>query len=103
MSSHFADSRKRHLRGRLWLLLSEPSSSRAAQGIAAFVMVMIFLSTLTFVIQTLPQFVATENAAFDAIEKLTISVFTVEFVLRLFSTPDCRGFWTSERRCFHTK
>lgn len=103
------------LKSTIWNLLNEPGSSPAvsivsdspydpccshcrtlqAQVIAALVMCMILLSTLAFILQTLPQYVMASNPAFDAIEVLCVVVFTIEFVLRLGSTPNFRAFCTS--------
>ena len=83
------------LKSTVWNLLNEPSSSNAAQGIAALVMAMIVLSTIAFIVQTLPQYVMSSNPGFDAVEVLCVTVFTIEFVLRLASTPNCRSFMTS--------
>lgn len=83
------------LKSTVWNLLNEPSSSNAAQGIAALVMAMIVLSTIAFIVQTLPQYVMSSNPGFDAVEVLCVTVFTIEFVLRLASTPNYRSFMTS--------
>jgi hypothetical protein len=68
--------------------MDDPSSSRAAQLIAAVVMATILISCTAFVVQTLPEYVASPSDAWVVIELLCILVFTLELGLRFWSCPD---------------
>ena len=75
------------IREAIWVTLDDPSSSRAAQLIAAIVMGMIIVSCTAFVIQTLPQYIESTDNTWNIIEDLCITVFTIEFCLRIGSAP----------------
>jgi hypothetical protein len=82
------------LQERIWVTMDDPSSSKAAQLIAAVVMVMIIISCVAFVVRTLPQYVEQEDSdgpnsssSWSIIEDLCIIVFSVEFALRITTCP----------------
>ena len=87
--------RQLSLRQRIWHLLDDPTSSHAAKVIAFVVLAMIVLSTAAFVVQTLPQFVWSTAPYWLAIEYSTITVFTLEFGLRLLCCPSLKKFVTT--------
>jgi hypothetical protein len=74
--------------------MDNPQSSRAAQLIAGTVMAMILLSVTSFVVQTLPAYQAAPSSAWEAIEFVCVSVFTLELGLRVWACPDRRAFFT---------
>lgn len=55
----------------------------------------IVLSVTAFIIQTLPQFVFSGAPVWSAIEISCITIFTLEFVLRVGSCPSLYAFFTS--------
>lgn len=80
------------LRQQIWAIMDDPSSSRAAQVVAGVVMGVIVLSCTAFVIQTLPEYVFSGDSAWAIIEDICITVFTVEFLLRISTTPSVWKF-----------
>ena len=76
----------------IWLLLDAPSSSKAAQAVAAFLTAAIFLSTIAFCLETLPGLHRSHGDKFASIEAACVALFTLEFSLRLFCTPDLKAF-----------
>jgi len=58
------------------------------------VLALIFVSTVTFVLETVQEIRSNAKMALDVIETVCIAVFTLEVLLRLVSTPSCRGFFT---------
>jgi hypothetical protein len=82
------------LQERIWVTMDDPSSSKAAQLIAAVVMVMIIISCVAFVVRTLPQYVEQEDSdgpnsssSWSIIEDMCIVVFSIEFALRISTCP----------------
>lgn len=85
-------------RERTHLLLNEPETSFAALVISVFVLVLIVVSTLTFCLETLPEYYVPEtelSSPFWVIECICIVFFTLEFVLRAWATPNRLAFWRS--------
>lgn len=81
------------LRQQVWSILSEPDSSALAAAVAYFVLGLIFVSTVTFCLETVPYFQhGASRDVFLVVEKLAIAVFTAEYGLRLASTPRKREF-----------
>jgi hypothetical protein len=87
-------------RAQVWAIMDDPTSSRAAQIVAATILACILLSCMAFVLQTLPQYgddahLATgagPGAAWAIVEAVCVAVFTLEFTLRVGSTPSLRAF-----------
>jgi potassium voltage-gated channel Shaker-related subfamily A protein len=76
----------------VWILMSDPNSSRAAQLIATVVMLVIILSCVAMVVQTLPEYVNSKSPAWSSLEYFCTSVFILELGLRLWSSPDKLSF-----------
>ena len=76
----------------VWILMSDPNSSRAAQLIATVVMLVIILSCVAMVVQTLPEYVNSKASAWSSLEYFCTSVFLLELGLRLWSSPDKLAF-----------
>lgn len=86
------------LRQQVWSILSEPDSSIPATVVAFLILGLIFISTITFCLETVPFFQRGASAeVFRVIEKIAIAVFTAEYVLRLFSAP--RKIEFAKARC----
>eukprot|EP01104_Vermistella_antarctica_P001348 TRINITY_DN113_c0_g2_i1.p1 TRINITY_DN113_c0_g2~~TRINITY_DN113_c0_g2_i1.p1 ORF type:complete len:429 (+),score=112.02 TRINITY_DN113_c0_g2_i1:226-1512(+) len=79
-------------RKKTWKLFDDPTSSRGALVLSLTVMFFIFLSTINFVLETLPAFHDDTPLYFYIAEVISIAVFTIEFLVRLASTPDYRKF-----------
>jgi hypothetical protein len=80
------------LRDRMWAVLDDPSSSTLAYCFAVFVMLMICLSSVAFVVETLPTLSSTDPKIWSTIELVCISIFTAEFSGRLLCCPDQLAF-----------
>lgn len=83
-------------RQRLWNLMEKPFSSVAAKviGVASslFVLVSIVALALNTVEEMHPQAEGGRWPVLEHVEVLCIAFFTLEFLLRLVSTPDLRSF-----------
>uniref|UniRef100_A0A7S3DA67 Ion transport domain-containing protein n=1 Tax=Palpitomonas bilix TaxID=652834 RepID=A0A7S3DA67_9EUKA len=98
-----SDKKKKGCCGRVWDFVEDPGSSKPAFGWSIWIMLLIFISTVTLVLETLPElstlppsdgsnataletFWATFNVWFW-IETFCIFNFTMEFMLRFFFSP----------------
>lgn len=76
-------------------MLEDPSSSPAAKGVALVVVTSIVLSTLAFVVQTLPVYAFSPDPSWTAVERVAVSIFTVELAARLACCPSLLRFFRS--------
>ena len=78
------------LRRRVHTALDNPQSSLSARLVAMVMLGAILASTVSFVLESFPEFKAadTEQDWFGIVERVTVSIFTVEYVLQLWSTPE---------------
>jgi len=81
-------SKEKNCKGRLWDFVDAPSSSPGAQVFSIFIMALILFSVVTFCLETLPQFHQKNVEVWFALESFCIAIFTLEFILRIASTPD---------------
>ena len=72
----------------------EPMSSTLAVTIMLFLNSLILISTTCFIIETMPSFRTVEASTWNTLETLCIAGFSIDFVARMLTTPDCKGFWT---------
>ncbi|CAF3146464.1 unnamed protein product [Rotaria sp. Silwood2] len=110
---------KKHWRKVLWCLMQYPESSLAASFITITTLILTVLSCLTLAIETLPMFNGYSlNSCFNQanislntnvivicsqvfaspffiIQTICVSYFTIEFLLRLISTPSYKRFFLS--------
>jgi Ion transport protein len=84
-------------RDRVWALVSDPVSSRAAMALSLFILVCICATTLAYSYESLPEAPRTQTGAdvLDMIETVSSITFTVEYGLRLLTCPDLRRFLMS--------
>ncbi|KAI8996939.1 hypothetical protein BDB01DRAFT_840509 [Pilobolus umbonatus] len=74
---------------KLYLLLEEPSSSRGAFWTNVVVSFLIVFSAVTTTIETIPSFRSTEsNKVWFHLESAMVSLFTLEYLLRMFAHSD---------------
>jgi len=83
------------LRARVWAVMDDPTSSRAAQLVAGGILAVILVSCTAFVLQTLPQYAGETSAEFAGIELACVIIFSVEFALRVSCTPSLARFAAS--------
>jgi len=81
------------IKEQVWILMSNPNSSRAAQLIAGVIMFVIILSCVAMVVQTLPDYISSRSSVWSIIEYICVSVFTLELGLRLWSCPSKLSFF----------
>lgn len=84
-------------RQKLWLLVSDPTSSVAAYALAVVILLFIVVSCTAFVVETIPDFGGTAfygkyPDSFSATEVVCVIVFTMEFAARLYSAPSPSEF-----------
>ena len=70
---------------RLYLLLTEPTSSKAAMVIQMSMFSLIFLSIISFIVGTMPEHAG--KASLDVIEMVCQLIFTIEYVLKISTAP----------------
>jgi potassium voltage-gated channel Shab-related subfamily B protein 2 len=83
----------RLVRTQIWDTFENPSGSNFAYYLAIFFMMMVFISSFAFCIETLPRFEDDAQAGdvFYGIELFSLVIFTMEYVLRSICCPH----WTS--------
>ncbi len=89
-------------REKTWRFLDDPSSSPWALRFTMFMLVLIVFSTATFCIETLPQYYEHEMAftsKWFIMEASCIACFTLEFLLRLWSTPKRSEYFNDTMNC----
>jgi len=74
-------------------LLDVPESSLAAQMIHYVMIVLILASTVSVIVETMPEF--GRNPAFFPFEMCITAIFTIEFSLRLYVCESVRAFATN--------
>ena len=83
------------LRARVWAALEEPGSSAAGTAVALVVTCAVLASVCAFVVQSLPQYVFSQAAAWQAVEVVCIIIFTAELAARVACAPSARAFLCS--------
>ncbi|XP_006863806.1 PREDICTED: potassium voltage-gated channel subfamily V member 2 [Chrysochloris asiatica] len=76
-------------RHRLWNLLENPFSSVAAKAIGVTSNLFVLVSVVALALSTVEEL---RRPLLEHVELLCIAFFTLEYLLRLLSTPDLRGF-----------
>jgi len=84
------------VRSKIWTLLDDPSSSKAAGLLTIFILILILFSTITFCLETLPYFYepnTKKTSVWYILEAFCIAVFTFELVLRILTCPELGNFF----------
>lgn len=78
---------------RVWDLFEEPASSLWAFALSILLMTAITMSTVCFIISSMPRY--EKWPGWEPLEILFVSIFTVEYVLRFASCPmsKCKFVW----------
>ena len=58
-----------------------------------FLNTLILISTTCFITETMPAFRDVHPDTWTFLETFCIAGFTLDFVARMLTTPDCKGFW----------
>ena len=82
------------LRANCWALFDDPESSGFAYYLSLLILILIFVSTINFTIDTVPSIHADAGDGLFALEATCIYIFSIEVGARVFSTPNHRHFWT---------
>lgn len=87
------------LRRRLQVFLDDPNSSKYAVAFALFIAFMVMLSSISVIIESLPQFYEHESALWWQFETITLIIFSSELALRCFAHSTSwkqfnRFFWS---------
>lgn len=72
----------------------EPMSSPLAIFIMLFLNTLILISTFCFITETMPAYRTVTASTWNGLETFCIIGFSIDFVARMLTTPDCKGFWT---------
>ena len=79
-------------REHLWAFMDDPGSRPGSDYFAVAIMVLILISCVSFVVETIPGLHQKDEAMWDSMEFFCIMIFTAEFVLRVISTPNMKNF-----------
>ncbi|XP_028910497.1 potassium voltage-gated channel subfamily V member 2 [Ornithorhynchus anatinus] len=87
----------RPLRRRLWNLMEKPFSSAAAKAVAVASSFFVLISVVALALNTVEEMQQRARAGdprplLEHVETLCVAFFTLEYLLRLASTPDLRRF-----------
>ncbi|KAF0487693.1 voltage-gated potassium channel [Gigaspora margarita] len=83
-----ANSMRTDWKRSLFLLLEDPSSSKAAFTVNVFVSFSIILSAVLTTIETIPSFRSTASSVWFNYETTVVFIFTIEYILRLIAHSD---------------
>lgn len=73
---------------RVWIWSDDPRSSHSAWLWAALVLVLIIISSVAFLMESVPAFCCGKyDSVWKVIESICVAVFTVEYLLRFVSCP----------------
>ena len=83
-------AQKKSMKQQIWALMDDPGSSRMASVISILIMTLIAISCIVFVVESVPEVHASKQAkdVLEVIESICSILFTIEYVLRFYSTPD---------------
>ena len=93
---------KLNFREKTWKFLDDPGSSPWAMRFTMFMLALIVFSTMTFCMETLPQYYEHEMAftsKWFIMEASCIACFTLEFILRVWSTPNRNEYFNDTMNC----
>lgn len=76
----------------VWQTMEDPSFSPLARIISISIMLLIFVSIVTYIVETMPE-VRSVSSELATVESFCIIVFTVEYVVRLVVSPDKLEFF----------
>eukprot|EP00750_Incisomonas_marina_P018213 INCI2759.1.p1 GENE.INCI2759.1~~INCI2759.1.p1 ORF type:complete len:410 (-),score=77.27 INCI2759.1:1564-2793(-) len=82
----------------LWSLMDEPNKSPAGRVVSIVILILILISCTAFCVETLPEYHrqgGLETDVWDYIEYVCTTVFTLEYILRVATTPNYKSFFLS--------
>ncbi|ETW09622.1 hypothetical protein H310_00154 [Aphanomyces invadans] len=80
------------VRTRLWLLFNEPHSSSMAHGVSVLLFAAVFVSTIVYVLSTVPEFDDSTKTALSVVEGACMYMFSADFLIRLTCSPNVKAF-----------
>lgn len=78
-------------RANVWEFMENPNSSKSAYAVSISILLLILLSSVTFCLETTTSLDYMQDI-FHVIEVVAVICFTVEFLVRILSTPDLVPF-----------
>lgn len=81
------------MKEKIFSTFDDPTSSPLAVAIMIFLNTLILISTTCFITETMPAYRTVEASTWSFLETFCIAGFSVDFVARMVTTPDCKGFW----------
>lgn len=83
------------LREQIYALFEDPFSSTAALYISQFINMVILVSTIAFLLETVPYFATeTYESTWITIETVCVMCFSADFIIRCATCPSQKLFWT---------
>ena len=87
-----ARNRLKDLRRRVYHVLEQgPIGDSVGRTVDRFLVVLILVDLIAVALESIPEYEARYGAAFAAIELFSLLVFTLEYVLRLWSAVEARA------------
>eukprot|EP00003_Mantamonas_plastica_P013925 TRINITY_DN2418_c0_g1_i4.p1 TRINITY_DN2418_c0_g1~~TRINITY_DN2418_c0_g1_i4.p1 ORF type:complete len:433 (-),score=112.84 TRINITY_DN2418_c0_g1_i4:150-1448(-) len=77
---------------KIFQTFDDPHSSTLAMGITVWIMTLIFASTITFCVETLPQNHGTDDPIWFIFESIAVINFTIEYLVRIVTCPSILKF-----------
>ncbi len=89
----FVPTTKREI---LWAIVDDPTYSELSRLVSTVIMTLIMISCMSFILENDPNLKKIEGGkqVFQVIETVCVIIFSVEFALRVSSTPDYCAFFT---------
>eukprot|EP01100_Stratorugosa_tubuloviscum_P011049 TRINITY_DN484_c3_g1_i1.p1 TRINITY_DN484_c3_g1~~TRINITY_DN484_c3_g1_i1.p1 ORF type:complete len:373 (+),score=143.12 TRINITY_DN484_c3_g1_i1:75-1193(+) len=82
---NYGSSPIQKLRRKLYKLFERPRSSRLATFISIIVLFTVLVSISVFLIESLPEYYGKNNTVLFILDAVTVGIFTVEYLVRLFA------------------
>ncbi|MCL9818500.1 ion transporter [Natronocalculus amylovorans] len=80
------------VRGRMFALLDPERGGRKGRAVDFFIMGLIFLSILSIILETVAPIRQQYGLWFDRLEVFTVAVFTIEYILRIWTITAKEGY-----------
>ena len=89
-SKSWLDAEAVTTREKLFVLFDDPHSSRAALAITLWILALTLISVVAFCLESMPELASTPASVWFTIDAVTISNFTVDYLVRVFTVDRSR-------------